>query len=132
MDNYENRLRVSLVGIARAKFERVAKVSALVDTLEDKIFNPKRLDELDTDTLVKIWAQGHKVMKDDLTYINKVTEMRLRGLALENLAGLGEGEKGEKVLLIGGKAIELPASAVDRVLKIFGGLKERDDETDDG
>lgn len=75
--HHDQQLRVFLVAVAKAKLNRILKCMEFVETVEDRLFRPSRLEDATTAQLVKLYAFTQGSINADLDFINKITSMNL-------------------------------------------------------
>ncbi|OHD27868.1 MAG: hypothetical protein A2Y38_21595 [Spirochaetes bacterium GWB1_59_5] len=123
LDSYENRLRVGLVGVARARFERVVRMSRFVQKVEGEIQRPERLGAMKDTDVIRLLEVCQKTMVSDLAFIDQVVEMRLRLLDTESLVRARQqiSDAGD-VLEIGGQMIRLSPESRDRLRSLVDRL----------
>lgn len=74
---YENQLRLFMVGVAKAKVPKIVNYMERLTPIEAELFKPERIKDATTAQLIKIATLAHDVLRGDLEYVGKVTSMSL-------------------------------------------------------
>jgi len=124
LDNYENKLGVGLVAVARAKMDRVVRIARFLDCVESELFKEERVKVASTNELLGMIETGQKVGKQDLEFIERILELRMKGeLRAAELAVLQRDITSTPgTIEVGGKTVIVSPESRDRIRKILDRL----------
>jgi hypothetical protein len=74
--NYEEQLRVFMVGVAKGKIDRVLRMLNLLDRVEEELFSERAIKQANVNQLIRIYALGQNSLTTSLDYIRRVADMR--------------------------------------------------------
>lgn len=124
---YETRLRVGLVAVAQEKLERTARLAVFLHQLEDMIFDPAALAGASLEDLFSYYGSASKILTQDLTFIERVVEMRLRAIGIAGVMNMAEDiDEGKNIINVDGEEVTLGSTSRDRVRKILTSILARE------
>ncbi len=139
LENYEFQNRMFMVAAANAELPRVLKLLSFIDSCENEVFKPARVERASTKELSRLYALAQSNLMSGLDRIKRVADMRLE---MVRATGSGSGDMSDLFKptqdideLTGMPSLD--SQGRDKVRKIIDGvLKTLDEdtsvETDDG
>jgi len=77
VSNYENQLRVFMVGVANRQLQRILRLMRTIDSLEEQIEKPEVIASMCPKELIKVYALQQSNLNNSLDYVKKVADMRM-------------------------------------------------------
>ena len=94
--NKELGLNLVLLGLAEVNALRVSQLSGVVYNLEQKVFDPDVIEELDPRKVVELYKMGVEALNDSAKYIKStLSSVNWENLELQ-LLSIAEGEEGSE------------------------------------
>jgi hypothetical protein len=77
IQNYENQLRVFMVGVANRQLARILRLMRSLDAIEAQIAEPSVIAQMSPRDLIKAYALQQSNLMSSLDYVKKVADMRI-------------------------------------------------------
>lgn len=123
LHHYEMQNRVFLIAAANAELPRILRLLSFLNTCEQEMFQPERLEDASMKELTRLYALAQSTLLTGLDSVKTVADMRL-----EMQAGGGKGPeamfRGDEELNVLSETPGLDAHGRDRVRKLVGGLMD--------
>lgn len=76
VDNYENKLRVYMIGVAHSQLRRITRMLAMLERIEEEI-DTNRCNLMKDSELLKCYETTQTALVKSLEYVKKVADMRI-------------------------------------------------------
>lgn len=118
LNDYENKYKVLIVGIARRKIKSIIKMSDIVDTVLDKLGDTQTLAEMGPNQSIRLLSELNHAMNNDLAFIMKLVNPDTKLIDLQMWIDA------RSVNIETGSSVETDMKA-DEILKLSGASRDK-------
>lgn len=135
VNEYENKYKILIVGIARRKIKSIIKMVDIVDQVLDKLGGEDIISDLTTNSAIRLLSELNHSMNNDLTFIMKLVnpdtklqdlQMWIDARSVVNMSGSSPATemKADEILKLSG-------ASRDKIRDAFDALLHQIDSSDD-
>lgn len=115
IDDYENKLRVFMVGVANAQLQRILRMINMLGNIESEL-EKNRVNLLRDSDLIKLYATTQTALMQSLDYVKKIVDMRVEKDVAQSIVAKNmeqtKATQNQNLML-------LPAAARNRLRKVI-------------
>lgn len=135
LDNYENKYKVLIVGIARRKIKSIIKMVDIVDVVLDKLGTAESMENMAPSQAIRLLSELNHSINNDLTFIMKLVnpdtklqdlQMWIDARSVVNVSGASAATD-----LKASEILNLSGASRDKIRDAFDALLHQIDTTDD-